>query len=58
MSKKYSKNWWSKKIEKELVGRKIIKVDFISTLENLADIFTKPTSKESILRLKLNKSDF
>ncbi len=33
MSKKYSKNWWSKKIEKELVGRKIIKVDYMSINE-------------------------
>ena len=30
MSKKYSKNWWSIKIEKELVGRKINKVDYMS----------------------------
>lgn len=33
MSKKYSKNWWSKKIEKELVGRRIIKVEYMDKEE-------------------------
>jgi len=28
--KKYSKDWWSAKIEKELVGRKITKVEYMS----------------------------
>ena len=33
MSKKYSKNWWAKKIEKELVGRRIIKVEYMDKEE-------------------------